>query len=99
MTFRSYFTGDVDDVTPLIDGAYVPPAEPAEPQPVTLDAPWWAIGWYIVHASILGAAFVTLRVDADGYCTGPWQPLSAIPAAFGLWAITIMVRKRARRTQ
>ena len=82
---------------PLVDGAPPVVTEPATAQPVTLGAPWWAIGWYIAHASILGAAFVTLRVDADGYCTGPWQPLSAIPAAFALWAITIIVRKRARR--
>ena len=82
---------------PLVDGAPPVVTEPDVEQPVTLGAPWWAIGWYIAHATILGAVFVTQRIDAQDYCTGPWQPLSAIPAAFGLWAITIIVRKRSRR--
>jgi hypothetical protein len=72
-------------------------AETAEPQSVTLGAPWWAVGWYIVHAAIVGAAIITLLSDAEGYCTSPLQPIGAIPAALLLWVITIIVRKRARR--
>ena len=44
---------------PLVDGTPPVVTEPDTEQPVTLGAPWWAIGWYIAHATILGAVFVT----------------------------------------
>ena len=76
----SYFEYGQVYPPPLVDGAPPVVTEPDTEQPVTLGAPWWAIGWYIADASILGAAFVTLRVDAEGMYR-PWQPFAAIPGS------------------
>jgi hypothetical protein len=82
---------------PLVGGN--PPAVPepaAQPTPRNV---WAALAvlWCICHLAIVGAVFVTLTVDAEGYCTSPLQPLGAVPAALALWAVTLFVRHKARR--
>jgi hypothetical protein len=87
---------NVDDA-PLTKGN-----PPTAPEPVAPPVPrnvWDALAvlWCICHLAIVGAVFVTLTVDAEGFCTSPLQPVVAIPAALALWAVTLFVRHKARR--
>jgi hypothetical protein len=104
MTFASYFARDIDGAAiPLIDDAYMP-AEPEDTQPEPERAPlrpWAVIAllWYICHIAIVGGAYICLLLyplEPTEYRT--WQ---AIPigwaAALLLWAVTLGVRRLARR--
>ena len=90
---------------PLVDDA--PPVVPAEPAVPEYEPPRLrlcavlAACWYIGHAAIIGAAiiYVTFRVDAQGYCTSPLQPIGAVILAPALWGITLTMRACARREQ
>lgn len=105
--FANYFARDVDDTgIPLVDGA--PPMAPAEP--AEADAPAYApprlrpcailaVVWYCWFAGLVGAAYIyVLRYPLEAAEYRHWQ---AIPigwaAALLLWAITLIVRRCARR--
>jgi len=89
--------GDALPPPQLSHGA--PPVEPQPDAPRPSPRPWavLAVLWYVCHVALVGAAYVTLVVDAEGYCTSPLQPLVAVPAALALWAVTLCVRHQARK--
>jgi hypothetical protein len=84
------------DAAPLTNDN--PPADLEPDAPHASPRGWAVIAvlWYICHAAIVGGAYVTTIVDAEGYCTSPLQPVVAIPAALALWAVTLFVRHQAR---
>ena len=94
----SYFEYGTVYPPPFVDGQ--PPAQPEPDAPPSLRA--WsvlAVLWYICHAALIGAAYVTLTIDAEGYCTSPLQVIGGFSAPFALWAVTLFVRHQARKAR
>jgi hypothetical protein len=88
---------------PLVDDA--PPVVPDEPAETAALAPlhFWpvvAMLWYIVHTSIVGAAYIYVTLYPLESADKHWQ---AIPigtaAALLLWAITLTARRLARKEE
>ena len=96
----SYFEYGQVYPPPLVDGAPPVVTEPDAEQPVTLGAPWWAIGWYIALTAILGATCIQLFSEPLPTLWPPAWPECAIGSTIGLGlvGITIIVRTCARRT-
>jgi hypothetical protein len=103
MNAYDYFARDAGRMPgiPLVDDAQ--PVAPDEPEETAAPAPLRirsvvALLWYIVHASIVGAAYIYVSLYPLESADEHWQaiPLGAI-MALGLWAITLTVRRLARR--
>jgi hypothetical protein len=95
-----YFARDAGK-TAVVDGA--PPIMPEETAPPPAPAPLriWpgvALLWYIVHASVVGAAYIYLTLyplEKTEYRNWQAFPIGAA-AALLLWAITLTARRLAR---
>ena len=73
---------------PLVDGT--PPVVPEPDAPPPRGVPWWAMLWYIMYASIIGAA--ALEVLRQPPTTSTFAgAILGIGAALLLWAITLFV--------
>jgi hypothetical protein len=98
-----YFARDAGRTTgiPLVDDA--PPVVPDEPEATVAPAPlriWSVVAllWYIVHMSIVGAAYIYVMSYPLESADKQWQaiPLGAVMALL-LWALTLTVRRLARQ--